>query len=90
MLVRRNFLRLLGLSAALPALIPRSLAADSDRPGGDLDLELRRSRQLRLHGKSLLVPAKRSTRSKPARGYRKRIPATTRWAWAAIPTATAM
>lgn len=32
MLARRNFLRLLGLSAALPALAPRSLAADSTGP----------------------------------------------------------
>jgi N4-(beta-N-acetylglucosaminyl)-L-asparaginase len=32
MLVRRNFLRLLGLSAAFPALLPRSLAADATGP----------------------------------------------------------
>ena len=32
MLVRRNFLRLLGLSAALPAVLPRSLAAGTTGP----------------------------------------------------------
>ena len=32
MLVRRNFLRLLGLSAAFPALLPRSLATDATGP----------------------------------------------------------